>query len=467
MVLIPVTKHCYRHHKINQAMYTPATRSVHPVFTPLHLGRSAVTVIHKVQFVACLLLLAASQPLAAQLPAAPAKQAGRWPLLNRIDSLVNASLQQQQIAGAAALVVKDGQVVYRKAFGYADKEQGLPMKTNAIFRIASQTKALTSVAVLMLVEQGKLALTDPVSRYIPAFAHPTVLQEFHPEDTTFTTVPASREITVHDLLTHTSGIDYAQIGSDKMKAIYARYNIQAGFLREPLQLKRTIETLGRLPLATQPGSRFLYGLNTDVLGYLVEVVSGQSLARFLETRLFRPLGMKDTYFDLPAAKAGRVPVVYYEDTARRLVRWNDSFFPGVSTDYFLHTHGYYSGGAGLVSTLDDYAVFLQMLLNKGTYKGKRLLLPATVALMTSNQVGGISLGDNKFGLGFEIITPKGALKTGESAGSFQWGGFWGTTYWADPKEQLAGLLFLQQWPLRSDIHTEYRRVIYRALQAAR
>lgn len=383
--------------------------------------------------------------------------------LTRIDRLIKESIDKGYISGARGYIAQNGKVVYDKVFGYEDPASKTPLKEDAIFRIASQTKAITSVAVMMLFEEGKFLLDDPVSKYIPAFANPVVLDKFNPTDSSYTTVPAKREITIRDLLTHTSGIDYAGIGSENMRAIYAKAKIPGGFVSERIFLEDAMKKLGPLPLVHQPGQRFTYGLNIDVLGYLVEVLSGKSLDQFFRERIFDPLGMKDTYFYLPEEKFSRLIPVNMEDSNHRLVRWAEN--TGISQDYPKSSGTYYSGGAGLVSTIKDYAVFLQMMLNGGEYNGKRLLSRRTVDLMTMNQIGDLNLGPNKFGLGFEITTARGESKLGVTEGSFSWGGFFGTIYWVDPKEKLVCLLFLQQWPLsHGEIHDKFRSLVYQALE---
>jgi CubicO group peptidase (beta-lactamase class C family) len=312
---------------------------------------------------------------------------------------------------------------------------------------------------MMLFEEGKFLLDDPISKYIPEFANPTVLDKFNVKDSSYTTIKANREITIRDLLTHTSGIDYAGIGSENMKAIYAKAGIPIGFESERIFLGDKMRKLGRLPLVHQPGERFTYGLNVDVLGYLVEVLSGESLADYFQKHIFEPLGMNDTYFYLPASKVNRLVKVTAEDKNHHLVNTTSDF-----VDYPVKGKTYYSGGAGLSSTVKDYATFLQMLLNKGEYNGKRLLARRTVDLMTSNQIGDLNLGRNKFGLGFEITTANGQANLGISEGSFSWGGYFATTYWADPKEHLVCLLFLQQSPFsHSEISDKFKALVYQSL----
>ncbi|WP_184542858.1 serine hydrolase domain-containing protein [Mucilaginibacter sp. FT3.2] len=386
--------------------------------------------------------------------------------LQRIDNMIEQNIDSGYINGAVALIARNGKIVYNKSFGAADLEQKKLMNNDAIFRIASQTKAITSVAVMMLFEEGKFLLDDPISKYIPSFAHPKVVDTFNAKDTSYTTVPAKREITIRDLLTHTSGVEYAQVGSPKMNAIYAKAGIQAGFVTDKILLATSINKLGTLPLLHQPGERWTYGLNVDVLGYLVEKLSGKSLDQFLKERIFDPLGMKDTYFYIPAAKQNRLVPVYTPDKQGHLIKWNASTFPGVNVDYPTVNGTYYAGGAGLSSTIKDYATFLQMMLNGGVYNGQRLLARHTVALMTTNQIGDLYINPDKdkFGLGFGITTDTSSKKLGVSEGSFAWGGFYGTLYWVDPKEHLVCLLFAQNWPLpHNAFQDKFRAMVYQAL----
>lgn len=379
--------------------------------------------------------------------------------LTRVDKMLEQGIDSGWIAGAVGFIARDGRIVYNKAFGVSDIEKKSLMRKDDIFRIASQTKAITSVAVMMLFEEGKFLLDDPISKYIPEFAHPVVLDQFNGKDTTYTSIPANREITIRDLLTHTSGIDYAGIGSKNMRAIYAKSDIPGGFGSDKIVLGDKIRALGKLPLVHQPGERFTYGLNVDVLGYLVEVVSGESLDQYFHKHIFEPLGMNDTYFYVPSSKAERLVKVTTEDKDHHLINASEEFI-----NYPLIAGTYYSGGAGLSSTIRDYATFLQMLLNNGEYNGKRLLARRTVELMTTNQIGNLNLGRDKFGLGFQITTAYGQAKLGVTEESFSWGGYFATTYWADPKEKLVCLLFIQQSPFsHGEIQDKFKALVYQAL----
>ncbi|HEV7332166.1 MAG TPA: serine hydrolase domain-containing protein [Flavisolibacter sp.] len=417
-------------------------------------------------FLLCAIAVVA-QTKSATLQAAPPETAGfSAERLKRIDTMLTGWVERGRTNGAVALIARNGKIIYHKAFGFDDPEKKDPIRTDDIYRIASQTKAITSVAAMMLYEEGKFLLDDPLSRYIPEFAKPVVLDKFKAADSTYTTTPAKSEITIRQLLTHTSGIGYAQIGSREANAIYAKAGITAGIGTEGGHLLATdIRKLGKLPLMHQPGERWTYGLNTDVLGYLVEVLSGTTLDEFFRKRIFEPLGMKDTYFNVPAAKHNRVVNLYVEQDkklqkAPPSVNQNGVFI----TDYPKAGTTYFSGGAGLSSTALDYAIFLQMMLNGGTYNGKQILSRNTVRLMTMNQIGEIDFGLNKMGLGFGITTEKGSAKLPTPAGVFEWGGAFSTTYWADPKEGLVGILYRQLW---STTHWEasdkFKVLVYSAI----
>lgn len=383
--------------------------------------------------------------------------------LQRIDQLLREYTAAERLPGAIGFVARNGKIVYRQAFGFSDVAARTPLATNAIVRIASQTKAVTSVGMMLLYDQGRFRLDDPVSKYLPAFAHPKVLATFNEKDSTYTSVPARSEITIRQLLTHTSGLGYPVIGSKEARAIYARAHIPSGVGTPGGTLAAAVDALGPLPLMHQPGERFTYGLGVDVLGRLIEVLSGQPLDQYLRTRIFEPLGMRDTYFYLPAAARPRLATLYTEDAAKKTVPL--VAMGNLRADYPNANGTYFSGGGGLSSTIDDYAVFLQMLLNGGEYRGRRLLQPETVTLMTQNQIGAVDQGVNKFGLGFSVITAKGAAETGLSEGSYEWGGIFGTTYWVDPKEKIVALLYTQKYPntTAADLSAKFKRMVYEAI----
>jgi CubicO group peptidase (beta-lactamase class C family) len=381
-----------------------------------------------------------------------------------IDTLINGYVNRDWVKGVVTIVVKDGQVIQYKGYGYADAATKKPMESNSIFRIASQTKAIVSTGILILYDEGKLALNDPVSKYIPEFAHETVLDSFHASDTTFTTVPAKRDITIKDLLTHTSGIDYAVIGSDNMKAIYAKYNIPSGIGAIDQNLQQAMKTLGKLPLAFQPGTQWRYGLNIDVLGAIIEIVSGTNLEDFLRKNILDPLGMNDTWFNLPADKANRLTTVYAEDSLHHINAITKNA-TGIDPDYPKLPKHYFSGGAGLSSTAYDYAIFLQMIMNGGSYNGKTILSRRTTEMMLHPQLDFRFNGKDDFGLGFGLTSDKSSADGSRNEGSFAWGGYFGTTYWADPKEHLICLIMTQQIPnSHGQLSQQFEQLVYASLK---
>ena len=401
------------------------------------------------------------------VPAASPESAGfSAERLKRIDREMNDWVEKGWMQGGTALIIRNGKIVYYKAAGYNDLDSRTPMQKENIFRIASQTKAITSVAIMILFEEGKLLLDDPVSKYIPAFKKQQVLDKFNPTDTTYTTMPAKKEITIRELLTHTSGLGYAQIGSKEANAIYAKHDLTAGLGVQNDKLLDAMNRLAKLPLMHQPGEKWTYGLNTDLLGCLAEVISGMSLDEFFKKRIFEPLGMKDTYFLVPKEKATRLVNLYREDSTGKLVKATGNMLNGktITPNYPLEASTYYSGGAGLSSTIYDYAVFLQMLLNNGVYNGKRIISRNAVRMMTMNQIGDLSRGDDKFGLGFQVVTERGSARTPAQAGTFSWGGAFATSYWVDPKEKMVMLFYRQlQNTTKGEVVEKFRTLTYAAI----
>jgi len=400
---------------------------------------------------AVLLLLCLSSTAAAQnghplIPAAAPEEVGfSSARLSRIDSLVTDLVAQRKVPGAVVYIARHGKVAYYKAWGYRDLESREPLRRDDIFRMASQSKAIASLAVMMLWEEGRFGLDDPVSRYIPEFAQPTVLTTFNPADSSYTAEPAGREITIRQLLTHTSGLDYAAIGHDEFKAIYAKAGVPSGIGNDRYTIGEKVKVLAKLPLRTKPGTEFNYSLGLDVLGYLVEVVSGMPFDRFLRTRIFDPLGMNDTWFYLPKDRAGRL-VTLHDGESGTAVPMKRLVFDGVDPDYPKLAGTYFSGGAGLSGPVEDYARFLQLFLNGGEYNGVRLLSPKTVQMMLTDQLPGM---DTDVGLGFGLETEANDYRSPKSVGSFSWGGAFATTYWADPKEDLVALLYTNMYNTRT------------------
>jgi len=348
--------------------------------------------------------------------------------LARIDAVLQQYVDENRLAGAVALVLRDGQPAYEKAVGWSDKEAGRKMAPATIFRIASQTKAITSAAILVLMEEGKLTLTDPVSRYIPSFASSKVAVRKDAPDAAPEIVPVKRPINVRDLLTHTAGISY---GTDRqVAALYEAKGLgpAAGFgwftadKDEPIC--DTMERLGTLPFVAQPGEAWVYGYNTDILGCIVERASGTTLDAFVRSRITGPLGMKDTQFFLPPDQRDRLAAVYTIGADGKIARAPDG--PRGQGTYVDGPRRSFAGGAGLLSTARDYARFLEMVRNGGALDGVRILAPRTVALMTTNQVGTLhSQTGLGFGLGFETTDRYGANGL-DSQGAFGWSGAYST-----------------------------------------
>ncbi len=398
-----------------------------------------------------------NSPLSGQLAGGSAINAGMSEQrLMKIDGLILDYLHEGKIPGAVALVARKGSVVYEKSFGFRDIAAGDTLKSDDIFRIASMTKAITSTAVMMLYEDGKFLLDDPVSNYIPSFKNPRIMVRSNP-DGSYTDRPARGEVTIRQLLTHTSGIGYG-FNDPELKPIYDKANIPDGFVTTQATLAGAMEAMGRMPLLFEPGEKFHYGLNTDVLGYLVEVVSGKSLDQFFRERIFNPLGMSDTHFFLPEDKINRLATIYAET--------EEGIKPSTESLYQYPVEGpkkYFSGGAGLCSTAMDYARFLQLFISKGKCNGQQLLSPKTIELMQRNQVGDM-FGVNDFGLGFGLVTPEGAANILGSAGNMWWGGYFHTHFWVDPEEELVGILMLQMSPvIHGEIADKFQVLVYQSI----
>jgi CubicO group peptidase (beta-lactamase class C family) len=388
--------------------------------------------------------------------------------LKRLDTSLKAMVDNNTLPGFVAIVTRNGQIIYHQAYGYADNASKSPMKTNSIFRIASMTKAITSAAALMLYEEGKFSLDDPISKFIPEFKNPTVLTKFYWKDSTYSTEPAKSEITVRQLMNHTSGISYGVIaGDDRFGAINGKAGVVDLFTTKAVKLSDNIKKLARLPLIHQPGEKYSYGLNSDVLGYLIEIWSGEPFDVYLQKHLFEPLGMSDAYFYLPETKKDRLVSVQKPDKDLKWVQYPTTFY---DPNYPISgAKTFFSGGAGLSCTAKDYAIFLQMLLNGGAYNGKRFLSRTTVETFTqANQIGDFwegDKGDAHFSLGFSVLTKHGQDKGGVgSAGKFSWGGYFNTNYFADPKEKIVAVLMKQTQNTDGDNSEQlFTRMIYQSI----
>ncbi len=385
----------------------------------------------------------------------------------RIDNIFQTSINNKEVPGVAAIVIRNGKIIYHKSFGIADNQTNRALKKDDIFRIASMSKAITSTAVMMLWEEGKFQLDDPISKYIPEFKNPTLVKSFTFRDSSYTTEPAKNEITIRHLITHTSGLGYGVIdGDERFKAMYKKAGITDLFTTESIKIGESVRKLAKLPLHHNPGEKYTYSEGLDVLGYFIEVISGMPYDEFLRKRMFEPLGMNDTYFYLPDNKASRLVSVMRPNKEGQWEKYPVTFY---DTDYPIKgAKTFFSGGAGLSSTAKDYATFLQMYLNVGELGGKRFLSRTTIDAILSNQTetlfGGEN-GDSFYGLAFGVLRAIGEDKGGNgSEGTFTWGGYFNTNYFADPKEKIIGVIMKQTQQTKGDnLNSLFRQIIFQSL----
>lgn len=410
-------------------------------------------------FILAIILAMALPAFAEKLPTARPETVGlSTERLARIGEVMQRYVDEGRLGGAVTLVARNGKVAYLQSFGTLDPRIGAAMPTDAIFRIASQTKAVTSTAVMILFEEGKLLLGDPISKYIPELKDTTVaVPDANKKRPGYKVVPAKRPITIRDLLTHTAGISY---GDGPAKELYKAAGVQGWFLADRAEpIGDTIKKLAKLPFDAQPGEKWVYGYNTDILGYLVEVVSGMSLADFITKRITGPLAMSDTHFFLPEEKAGRMTAVYGigKDGKAELVADAKEYA------YVKGPRMCYAGGAGLLSTAEDYARFLLMLQSGGEWGGVHILSPKSVELMTADHVGSL-YGSQGFGLGFWVTKELGKNGDPGSVGAFGWGGAYHTTYWVDPAEKLVAVFMTQLMPAGgSDAQGKFKALVYQSI----
>jgi CubicO group peptidase (beta-lactamase class C family) len=413
----------------------------------------------------------------AGLPRGEAKAAGFEPeKLAAVDGLLKKAVGERQIAGGAVLVARRGKVVYFAASGMQDAEAGVPTVSATIYRMASMTKPITSVAAMMLVEEGKIALDDPIAKFIPEFQHVCVLRPRAPADQPLNeiTTAADTPVTVRHLLNHTSGLTYGFWDRPVLGKLYREAGVADGLIETPGTMAENCRRLAGVPLMFQPGTAWEYGLNADVLGRVVEVASGLPLGDFLQQRIFEPLGMRDTHFVLPAEKQSRLAALYAPDEAMRARRvGNEPQQVGPlrysATVPLVKDSQFQSGGGGLVATLGDYARFLQMLLNGGELDGRRVLKPETVAEMTRNQIGEFSpfvlIHGEKFGYGFGVLTEAGKSQDEASVGSYSWGGIFYTYFLVDPERELVIVSAAQIYPFdHLTLHADVKRAVYGAMK---
>lgn len=386
--------------------------------------------------------------------------------LARLDQLFQSYVDKNWVPGGVFLVARQGKIVYHKSFGYKTTNKKERYKNDDIFRIASMTKAMTTVSIMQLYEQGKLGLDDPVHSFIPAYKDVQVLDSFEEADSSYTTVPAKSPITIRQLLTHTSGITYGPFNPGEIGAVYEKHGMSAvGLSHDEWTTEQFINLLARVPLAFQPGEKYLYGLNMDVLGRVVEVVSEMSLSDYFQNNIFDPLGMEDTFFYVPKKKQSRLAPVYtYNQEGALIMAENNG--PGLGLDYPKSPdRPHYAGGGGLSSTAEDYAKFIQVLVNDGAYNGHRLLGRKTIEVMSSDQL--IRLNEEgkgfskapgvTYGLGFALLTSDGNGRTSKSPGTYEWGGYFNTKFFIDPEEDLIFVGMTQMVPF---YHQEFWERVY-------
>lgn len=378
----------------------------------------------------------------------------------RIDTMIINSIRENVIPGAVALVLKDGEVVYEKAWGVSNPETGSLYSSDDIFRIASMTKAITSVAILMLWEEGRFFLDDPIEKYLPAFSGTGILESYEPNDSSYTTTPNQTKITIRHLLTHTSGIGYSDIDvNPSIKAIYWKNGLTDIF-SPSLTMKEAAKEIARQPLHHEPGTKFTYSLGIDVLGSLVEEISGMPFADFLSERIFKPLNMNNTYFNLPKKDQNRlVPVLTRDDQ-----EWKIFETEVYDVDYpIMEEKTFFSGGAGLSSTIGDYAKFLRVLIQDGNGNNKQILGKKTCELLYENQLRGIE--DWSLGIATGIMSEKDLYQGGRgSVGTLTWGGYFNTIYFADPEEKIIGLLFKQTQNIGNDYTSQrFRELVFQSV----
>ena len=389
--------------------------------------------------------------------------------LERLTTTLKGYVEADRVAGGVAIVARRGKVAYLESFGMRDRESGSPMADDSIFRIASQTKALTSVCIMILQERGQLLITDPIDKYLPEFKDRTVAVGNGRGG--YDVISARRPITIRDLLTHTSGISYGDgLAVDEWREADA-IGWYFGKREEPI--RETVRRMGPLPAVSHPGESWVYGYNTDILGALLEIVSGRPFDVFLQEEVLDPLGMSDTHFYLPEEKRDRLATVYSSVPESRIERAPDGgvmqetgIFGTVGQGHYVDgPRTSFSGGAGLLSTARDYATFLQMMLNGGELNGARILSPNTVKLMTVNHLGDVPYQPGQgWGLGFSIVTDLGARGVPGSLGEFGWAGAYHSTYWVDPEEQLVAVYFTQLIPaIDIDDQNKFRALLYQAI----
>ncbi len=394
--------------------------------------------------------------------------------LSLLDDHIQKYIKEGAMPGGVFLIARKGKIVYYKNFGHQSLAKQKAYQKDDIFRLASMTKAVTTISILQLFEKGKLGLDDPIFYYIPAFAKPQVLDTFNEADSSYTAIPAKRPITIRQLLTHTSGIAYGVFNPGKIEAIYEKHNANRfGLSLDNFTTEQMANQIAKVPLAFQPGEQYLYGLNMEILGRIVEVVSGMPLNQYFKKHIFDPLGMNDTRFYLSKEKHHRlVPIYTYDEETKQIIMAENSF--GLDPNYPLKAdNNHYAGGGGLSGTALDYAKFVQALCNGGTYNGQRILGRKTIEVMTSDQLmlqnamgkGFSKLPGVTYGLGFALKTEPGSAWSPKSPGTFEWGGAFNTKFFIDPAEEMVFVGMTQIIPFqRGDFWDRLYAIIYGAVE---
>ena len=394
--------------------------------------------------------------------------------LSLLDKHIEKFVEEGNVPGGVFTIVRKGEMVYHKSFGYRTLEKKVPYKKDDIFRLASMTKAFTTVSIMQLYERGKLGLDDPIYYYIPAFAKMTVLDKFNKADSSFTTIKAKKKITIRHLLTHTSGITYGSFNPGKIQAVYIKTGVNDfGLSHRTISTEQMANQIATAPLIFEPGEKYMYGLNMEVLGRIIEVISRKPLNEYFRTNIFEPLGMKDTYFYLPKSKQDRLVPVYSYSKDKKIVMASDTDFGSFVQYPKMKDNNHYAGGGGASGTAIDYAVFIQMLLNDGKYNGKRIVSRKSIEVMTSDQLILLNQKGNgysktpgiTYGLGFALTTEQGRSVSHKSPGTYEWGGVFNTKFFIDPEEELIFVGMTQIVPFhRGDFWKKMYAILYGAIE---
>ena len=394
--------------------------------------------------------------------------------LSLLDKHIERFIEEGNVPGGVFIIVRKGKTVYHKSFGYHSLDKKARYKKDDIFRLASMTKAFTTVSIMQLYERGKLGLDDPIYYYIPAFAKMTVLDKFNKSDSSFTTIETKKKITIRHLLTHTSGITYGSFNPGKIQAVYIKSGINDFGLSHPkITTEQMVNKIAKAPLIFEPGEKYMYGLNMEVLGRIIEVVSGKPLNEYFRENIFYPLHMKDTYFYLPKSKQDRLVPVYTYNKEGKIVMVSATDFGAITQYPKMKDNNHYAGGGGASGTAVDYAIFIQALLNKGIYQGNRILSRKSIELMVTDQHVLLNQSGNgyskipgiTYGLGFAVRTEQGRAVSYKSSGTYEWGGFFNTKFFIDPKEELIFVGMTQIVPFRrGDFWKKMYAILYGAIE---